>query len=493
MLKKVSNIFFLILFTFNLNARQQTIKKDSLLNIIQLKNEHSRIAYLVYYLDSHFRSLPLKRLDSAEINTQKILSKYSVKNILTYHYLIESICKERLFQEKESGKLLLLAINYARKNEDHYLLTILLNNLAAQQTEKGYSIEAISSYRLAKKDAEKIKDFYTQIVIDINISDVYYKNNYYLQALSYLSESESIIYTYKSDKDVKAIAPKLEAIINFNKAEIFFRENNRDSLNSYCEKLQKTEVRYYKLFTFQKRTLSYLYLLNQEYAKTITLLDSMRKNRAYKFDNRDVIDLADAYFKNNQPDSAMVYIHKLLKDPANANRPDLKLHLYDVLGQIAENKNNPVEAELSFKTALQQAKEYSNKLTQIGNVSSLIKIDEIENANNQKDEEFEMQRRWLLLLVVLAILTIVIIWVVYRNVKQKRHYENLLYNKTKTELAFINSHDVRKHLTNILGLIDVMKHSTEKAKTYQEIEGFLFDSSEYLDEAIKHIAAKLNE
>lgn len=494
MLKKVSVSFLVFLYTLNLSASQHLVKADSLLKIIQLKDKHTQVSHFVRYLETHFYGLPLKKLDSANLGTMKILSDYGIENKPAYQYLIESVCQERLLHKNDSENSYIKAIDYARENKDHYLLTILLINLAYRQTEQGYPTGAISSYRLAKKEAEKMGDGYMQLIIDNNISDVYSKNSYYLQALTYLSQADSIVSIQKNkNTQIKADAPKLEAIIGFNKAEIFFRENEPDSLKVYFKKLQKVKARYYKLFTLQNRSLSYFYLLNRDYLKVIALLRSMKKNAAYKFDNRDVQDLAEALFKSSQTDSATFYIKQLLKDPADANRPDIKLHLYDLLGQIAENKKDYTKAASNFKAALRQSTENNYKLTQIGNVSSLIKIDEIENANNQRDEQFERERSWLVVLVIVALLTIVIIAIVYKNVKQKRHYENLLYNNTKKELAFINSHDVRRHLSNILGLLDLIRHSNNKKKEYLEAEEYLFDSAEYLDKAIRNIAEKLNE
>jgi len=76
---------------------------------------------------------------------------------------------------------------------------------------------------------------------------------------------------------------------------------------------------------------------------------------------------------------------------------------------------------------------------------------------------------------------------------KKRHYEKLLFTAKKEELANINSHDIRRHLTNILGIIDVLKHSDNKEQEYLNVEQHLFYSAEKLDESIKDIAKKLDE
>jgi sensor histidine kinase regulating citrate/malate metabolism len=69
----------------------------------------------------------------------------------------------------------------------------------------------------------------------------------------------------------------------------------------------------------------------------------------------------------------------------------------------------------------------------------------------------------------------------------------LLYEAKKEELAFINSHEVRKHLTNILGIIDILQHSENKLDDYKQIEEYLLQSAAKLDESIKSISEKLND
>jgi protein-tyrosine phosphatase len=142
--------------------------------------------------------------------------------------------------------------------------------------------------------------------------------------------------------------------------------------------------------------------------------------------------------------------------------------------------------------ALLQSQENSTRLTQVGNISLLMKIDEIESSYIQKDAIYERERMWLVFVIIVASLTIAIIAMFYRSVKQKRHYEKLLFTAKKEELAFINSHDVRKHLTNILGIIDVIRHSDDKGKEYIQAEDHLFYSSEQLDKALKNISEKLD-
>jgi len=91
------------------------------------------------------------------------------------------------------------------------------------------------------------------------------------------------------------------------------------------------------------------------------------------------------------------------------------------------------------------------------------------------------------------LLTIAIITISYRSARQRRRYQKLLFTSQKEELAFINSHEVRKHLSNILGIIDVMRHSEDKSKEYHQVEDHLFESAKKMDEAIKNISSKLDD
>jgi len=494
MFKKVLLYFLFFSITSGPATSQSFVKTDALLRLVQLKDKHAREKQLVEYFEFNFKKIPINNLDSAKTACKNILFKYDIENKWALLFWIESICDDRLSRKSESENDFIRAIDASGKNEDHFLFYIFLNYLAFRQTEVGNATGAISSYRLAKKEAAKMDDNYMQLITDINISDVYYKNNFYSESLSYLDEAQAInTYPFKNDKRIKANSERLEVIIDYNKCENFFRMDQPDSLKKYNAKLNRLKINSRKLFTYKNRTSYYVFLLDRDYKNSIKLINALQKDSLYRFTNLDKQNLADAYFKNRQSDSATYIINQLLADPLETNHPEIKFHQYEILGEIAEQKNDIRQASLNFKLALQQSEDYNNKLSQVGNLSSLIKIDEIENVHNQKDEAFERERIWLLFILFVALFTVVIIAIVYWNVKQKRHYENLLFTAKKEELSFINSHDVRKHLTNILGLIEVIRHSKNKEAEFLQSEAHLFYSAEELDKAIKNISQKLDD
>jgi ATP-dependent Zn protease len=133
------------------------------------------------------------------------------------------------------------------------------------------------------------------------------------------------------------------------------------------------------------------------------------------------------------------------------------------------------------------------RLTQVDNIAALIKVDEVEEYYTQKSEIYKQQRMWLVFAVIITLLVILIVTIFYRKLQQKKHYENLLFAAKKQELAFINSHDVRKHLANILGLQELIRNSENTVEEYLLIEHYLFDSIRNLDEVIKSVSEKLEE
>jgi hypothetical protein len=487
MLKKMCFSFLFFCFVFSSEKALSPIKADSLLNILQVKDKKSREKQLIRYIKNHFQESPLKDLNASKIEINEFLKKNNVEARESFEYFIESVYQDRLLHANYSKNAMIKAIQAAGKSRDDYLSCTFLNFLAYKQTEEGNVIGAVSSYRMAKKDAIKSNDTNLQMIIDINISDVYYKNDFYGQSLFYLDQAEAIRAKFWPDDE------RIKNIINYNKSENFFRMNSPDSLKVYNEKLKKSKANTYKLYTYKNRTDYYLYLLHHDYKKAIDLIHAMQKDEGYKFDDHDLQNLSDAYYKNGQLDSAKFIINQLLAKPSGINHPEIKYHLYDVLGQIAEAQGDYKSAAGNFKLSLQQSKYNMNRLTQVDNISSLIKVDEIEGYYSQKDEGYERERVWLIVAVVFALMTILVIAMFYRTIRQKRHYEKLLFTAKKQELSFINSHDVRKHLTNILGLIEVLRHSENKGKEYIDAEDHLFHSAQELDKAIKNISKKLDD
>lgn len=486
MLKIYFTLIILLGFAISLNAISPSARADSLINILKLNNQDIKERKLIKYIRDVWQNSPVSDLKTAKLEFDKLFSTYNVENKATFDYFIESIYQQRISQTDEAENTLLKAIAIADQNDDHYLLYAFFTNLGFLQTYKGNTTNAISSFRIAKKEAITLKDANLQVMIDINISDIYYRNNLYNQSLFYLTQATDLINQFHVSEQ------RLKNAIYNNMAENYFLMNNADSLKKYNTILHEVKSGTLRLYIYRKRTDYYLSLLYHDYSTAIQQINALKKDSRYQYDNMDEQNLADAYYNAGGLDSAKHIINKLLAGPQQNNHPEIKLHLYQILGEIAEREHNDKQASYNFKMAFQQAREHIGRLTQVGNISTEIKVDEMQGAYLHKEKVYQQQRLWLILMMFIAIFTLVTVGMFYRNIKQKRYYEQMLFTAKKEQLAFINSHEVRRHLSNILGIVDMLKHSENRYDDYLEVEEYLLNAAQSLDAAIKNISEKLD-
>jgi len=488
MIKKLCITFVLICGCFaGLLAKTPGVfYKSDVIAILSLNNKDSLERKLTFFFKDYFQNAPLNEIPANKALCFNLLNQYNVANKQGFEYFVDNITFGRNNELDSAITAIEKAIKATDAN-DHFLLYMFFNHLAAAQTEKGNSIGATVSYWNAKKELEKLNEPHLETSLDINISDLYYKNNMYSQSLFYLDKAETIIMQRHLSE------PHYLTIVWYNKAENFFRMGSLDSLKVYNGKLQLHGNVSIQLFDYRKRTDYYIQLLNHHYAYAIQLIKLMQADKQYRYNLLDKQRLADAYFENGQADSAKVVINELLKEHVEANSPEIKFQLYDELAIIYENEGNIKLADSNYKLALASVKTYIANFAQVGDVSSQMKIDEIEVPYLQRAENYRRQRMILFFIAMVAILSIVLVYMFYRSVKQKRHYESLLYKAERNELAIINSHEVRKHLSNILGMIDVIHESDMPEEAFREASEYLYHSAKQLDKAIKSIADKLND
>ncbi|QHS56877.1 tetratricopeptide repeat protein [Mucilaginibacter sp. 14171R-50] len=464
-----------------------TPKQDSLLHILQITDPDLKEKKLVLNIRYYFNDVPVKKLETTKSELLNILQTHHVQNQEALEYFVETMYQMGIKRYKEAEKTLTKATELAHKNKAHYLLYACFTHMAFLQTIKGNTIEAISNFRLARKEALTLNDAYIQAMVDINISDIYYKNNLYSQSLLYLQEAQGIV-------DQKKFADNiLQVMIWSNKAENYFCLGKADSVALYSKLLNNAPNTSGRLYTIHKRMAYYLALLQQNYQQAVALIRAAKDDPKFVFEAYDELNLADAYFKAGKLDSARNVALQVLAGREYQNHPEIQVRLYEILGGVALNRSDKDEAVLQYQLALGQAKKQIERLTQVGIISSQIKVDEIEGAYIRKEESFKRTRLWLVFTAISAILIIGIGTMLYRNIRQKRHYEQLFFKFKKDELAFINSHEVRRHLSNILGIVTVIENSDNKEDAFHESRNHLVNAAVQLDDAIKNISAKLDE
>jgi hypothetical protein len=502
MLKKLTitlNLFLLFMQVVHARAGQVSVKqlkspklnRDTIVNVLTQQDAFMREKRLISFVKTCIQNADSGKMPQVQDTLQQYFAKYNLPNRVIFAFFAKSVAFNKLHDLKQAELYMAKALQLAKINNQDYLTFQCLSHLGFIQTDKGDYIGAIYNYRLATIEIRKLKDKFKdnrrEAALNINISDLFYKSGLYAQSLNYLDNAKFLL---NDDTTGKRL---LSAVIFYNKSENFFRMNNLDSLTAYHDILKKPENQNYKIFTYRERTAYYTTLLKHNYPLAIQQIKELQKSKDYAHSDLEDQHLADAYYLSGQLDSAKQIINRLLAADTQNSHSEIKFHLYETLAWIAGKKGDNKMSSYYYMLALKQSQENNIRLTQVGSISSQIKIEENESSYLQKAEVYKRERLWLLFIVLISALSIVVITLFYRNVRQKRHYEKLLYEAKKAELAFINSHEVRKHLTNILGMIDILKHSESKVEEFKQIEEYLYKSASLLDESIKNISEKLND
>jgi len=484
---KVRLVYVFLFFIWgNAFAEPAMIKNDSLTAILKKKDIAIKKRELIFYLRYAFGDMPLKDLEQAKVQTAQTLQSNHEPDSEGLILFVDGICKLRENNFPAAQNSFLKAVEKADQNEDHYLLYACFTHMAFLQNEQGNEIEAISDFRAAKKEATIVNDAYLQIVIDVNLSDIYYRNKMFNHALFYLNEAQLLITSNK----VKV--QRMENSVNNNMAEVYYQLKDIDSLRRYNRLLHEAKGGDAGLYTFQKRTDYYLDMLRRKYPEVISTIAALRNDTAYHFDLTDDNSLADAYFQSGLMDSAKSVVKRLIGNSRGKNHAEVNLYLYKLLGDIEDRKNNPKDAAVAYNQALLQSLEQLKQLINVGTVSSEIRIDQVQNSYALRTETYKRERLWLIFIISVAGLLIVFGALLYYNIHRKKYYEKLLFESKKNEIAFINSHEVRRHSSNLMGIVQMINQGDNKYENFVEAEHYLQSELTNLDNAIKNISNKLN-
>jgi hypothetical protein len=485
MFKKSGLILFFFCFFSCFRVAASVTHDPAFLQIFKENDKSLQERKLIRYLRTFYRSKPVESLLASKLAMDSLFIRYKINNRPAINYYIDYFYQERIEQVDIAETSLVKAIQLVAKRRDKYLLYVFYTELGFLQTYRGNTTEAIYSYSMARKQAVILNDPSFQVTVDVNISDIFFRNGFYSQSLYYLKQAQVLVARGGVSEH------RIKNTMYVNIAENYFRLGNIDSVKKYNNILHQVPDSAYNKYIFAKLTDYFMSLLQHNYLFAANQIRALKTDSLYTYSTSDEQNLADAYYQANIPDSARRVLVQLLKDSSLKNHPEVKYHLYELLGRIAEQQHNVNEAAYNYKMALQQSEEQISRLTQVDNISSQIKIDEAEDNYLQKEEGYKRERLGLIYVLVITFLTIAIIAVIFSATRQKRYYERLVFDAKKKELSFINSHEVRRHLSNLLGLIDVIKNSDDKHKEYLEAEPYILQEAESLDGAIKNISEKL--
>ncbi|QNK64700.1 hypothetical protein H7F33_09570 [Pedobacter sp. PAMC26386] len=476
---KTTVISILVLSLFSLPLRAGDSLQDKIKTALQFPSPTAE-NLLEKLITSAIR---LANEENIASNKEILLSEISKSNLpekKAFSYEIEALYAKRLLKLEKARHYIIKALDETPQEKPKFIK--LLRILAFIDTDLENHMRAMESYLIIEKHLQQVKDTSNLVINYTNIADLYIKSNLYEEAINALNTAYNL-----ATHQEKEYIPN---ILYENKAIAYFHLKNMDSLQHYANKIINDEARSSNSTVAHR--LKYMALLlkkDKEALNEIKVLINDPKDADKLFTN---LHLAEAYLVFNQIEKSKKLIFKLLSSDDLKNLGYMRNKLFNLLGDAyLKSKDFELSAQY-YKKGSDQSALNTIRMMKTGSILNLLKYDEIKKKYVVAQENLEVRQNYLLLFIMVAGMIILTFIFLYRSLKIKKKYDELMFNKLNSEISFINSHEVRRYLSNILGIIMVIKMSEDRNEAYSEFEDALFDSAENLDISIKSIAAKLN-
>jgi len=426
--------------------------------------------------------IKLAREESLADNKEILLSEISKSNLsdkkaLTYE--IEALYAKRLLKLEKARHYIIKALDEITQENPKFIR--LLRTLAFIDTDLENYMRAMESYLIIQKHLQKPKDINKLVLNYTHIADLYIKSNLFEEAINALDMAYSL-----AVQQEKKYIPNL---LYENKAIAYFHLKNLDSLQYYAAKIAGIR----SSDPMVDHRLKYMTLLLKNDKEAINEIKILADSPGDTDKLHSYLHLAETYLVFNQTAKAKEIIFKLLCSTDLKNLGYMRSRLFSLMGDAyLKEKQFDLSAQY-YKKGTDQSSLNTLKTMKTGSILNLLKYDEIKKKYIVAQENLEVRQNYLFLFAAVAGMIILTFIFLYRSLKIKKKYDQLMFNKLSSEISFINSHEIRRYLSNILGIIMVIKVSEDRNETYFEFEDALFDSAEKLDISIKSIAAKLNE
>jgi hypothetical protein len=457
---------------------------DTLSTILhhQYSKEHRQQKIIRLCYDRFLRSSSYDHLKTSMVDS---LVKYDLSGQQELRNLIQILILRRNFELEKANKLITQSIVIAMQHSERIFLYQFYLNQAYIETDLGNSLTAIYSYRLARKIAEDVDDPNLFIVTDIGISDIYTNIGLYSQALNYLDQAEK---TYSEGKVTKASS---RTLIYLNKAEIHFKMGQLDSLRRYKRLAEQVKNAGHDMDRNIKRMQYFELILETKYLLAIPLIEELLATGNQYYKTLDRWHLAECQYLSEQLDSALITATQLVADPQLTSSL-IKIDSYKLLAQIFQKRSQMQQVNYFLTLALKESEDYTQRISKIGDLASELRLDRLSASYHARDLIYEKERTILVMTVILTILALIAIIVSYRNIRQKNRFQKLLHQARSKELAFINSHQVRKPLANILGICSLMEGQQSDMQEIAKYIQLVQQEAKEMDNSITAIEKKLS-
>ncbi|MET4141888.1 hypothetical protein [Pedobacter sp. UYP1] len=408
-----------------------------------------------------------------------VITKSDLPDKKAFRFEIEALYAKRLLKFDQAKRYILSALDETPQESPRFIK--LLRILAFIDTDLENYMRAMESYLIIEKQLQSQQDTSKLILNYANIADLYIKSSLYKEAIEALDTAHHLA--------VQQGREQMQLLVYENKATAYFHLNNLDSLNYYAAKVSR--IRFVNAGNVHR--LKYMILLLKKDKRSIDEIKVLVDNANDPEKLYTYLHFARAYLLFDQTEKARKIALKLLSSADLKSLGYMRGKLFNIVGDTYAKEKKFALAAQYYKKATDQAAVNTVKTMETGSILNYLKYDEIKKKYVVAQEDLQVRQNYFMLCMVVASMIILTFIFLYRSLKMKKKYDELMFNKLNSEISFINSHEIRGYLSNILGIIMVIKMSEDRKETYLEFEQALFDSAENLDNSIQNIAKILND
>ncbi|MTI41421.1 tetratricopeptide repeat protein [Fulvivirga lutimaris] len=398
--------------------------------------------------------------------------------------------------------------------------------------------QALLHYLDALKEYQKLDDLKGRSDCLNNIGEVYKKLGEYQNSLDYLKHALSL--------KEKLYGVGGSPLSNSNLGELYTLMGQYDSAeenyNIAIAGAQKLNDQ--RVLAYAYDGLGLIHFKQNNYSRAIKYFELAVNARLKSEDVRGLsyvyTNLGRTYMALNQLDSSEQYFRKGLKSAESASASDVKINLLKYLSEVDSLNEDYARAYYHYKKHAQLKDSVFNleKSAQLARIQTEYETEILQKDNEAKKADVKQKNTMIIAVIMLLILTIALANAFYnqrtvqkqankslqskseqiakqadelqtQSVKLQQMNENLEssnqnleekirqrteqlreQNKVLSDYAFFHAHELRAPVANILGLIELLKHS-ELPKKDADIVSHLFTSTTELDKVIRDITTKV--
>lgn len=353
-------------------------------------------------------------------------------------------------------------------------------------------------------NAQKWKIYNAYPIIYGIMGNVHKENSNYQLAFD---DSEKGLRWAKANKDTNEIITmlSLKAMFIHTRAEALHIALNDTSINVQLTalKLARSKPQYDQLEVALDDNIAQYYFDNGDFKKAINY-GEQGTNLALKYNRQRALTysytwLGMAWYQLGNKQKGIDYLNRALKIARDLKQPYREMEIYQTLYHFYYKTGD-------YKTAIDQntrAQQMHDSLRVNMNARQVSEL-QIKYESSQKDIEIahmnsakKKQNKQIFFISILSLLFIVFFFILFLQYRIIWHHNSRIKksnekkDKALIDIAFIQSHEIRKPLASILGLINVIRESGGIVD--QECLNKLEDAGKDLDQKIHSIISHIDE